>query len=233
MLEAYTSLGYLSALTRRVRLGTLVTWAAIRPPMLLIKAVATLAVLSGDRAWLGIGAGYNAGEAAMTGLPFPGTAERFDRLEEIIRLAGQAWRGDDRPFQGRHYQLERPLTSPLPPSRPRLLIGGAGERRTLPLVARYADACNLFDIPDGGATLRRKLDVLAAACEAVGRDRASIETTLSTRRAPGETLAQFLARATALRSAGIDHLIILTTGPWTRGDLDFAATASESLVDIT
>src|SRR5439155_23257436 len=120
----------------------------------------TLDVLSGGRAWLGVGAGYQADEAAMTGLSFEPTAERFGRLEELLRLAAQMWAGDRAPFVGRYHRLEQPIHEPPPLRRPQVLIGGMGERRTLPLVARYADACNLSDIPDEGATLRRKLDVL-------------------------------------------------------------------------
>ncbi|HEX8803554.1 MAG TPA: LLM class flavin-dependent oxidoreductase [Acidimicrobiales bacterium] len=221
VLEAYSTLAFVAAATRSVELGTMVTWATIRPPALLVKTVTTLDVLSGGRAWLGIGAGYRGDEAAMTGLPFPPTAERFSRLEELLRLAAHQWDGDRTPFDGPHHHLARPINEPPPISRPRVLVGGMGERRTLPLVARHADACNLFDVPDGGATLRRKLDVLARACDAVGRDPGDVEVTLSTRLADGETAAGLAERAAGLAELGVDHIVLVTTGPWLPGgDLD-------------
>jgi alkanesulfonate monooxygenase SsuD/methylene tetrahydromethanopterin reductase-like flavin-dependent oxidoreductase (luciferase family) len=233
MLEAYTTLGHLAAATRTVRLGTLVTWASIRPPALLVKAVTTLDVLSGGRAWLGVGPGYQADEAAMLGLPFEPTAERFVLLEELLQLAAHQWDGDRRPFCGPRHVLTQPIHSPAPVSRPKVLIGGMGERRTLPLVARYADACNLFDVPDGGATLRRKLDVLSRACAAIGRDRGAIEVTLSSRLGSGETVAQFVDRCAGLAAAGVDHVVLLTTGPWrSGGDLDVVLDAVDPLTRL-
>jgi F420-dependent oxidoreductase-like protein len=146
MLEAYTTLGFLAAQTQRVRLGTMVTGVTFRPPTLLIKAVTTLDVLSGGRAWLGIGAGYEQDEACAMGLTLPPLGERFERLEETLGRAVPMWAGDASPFRGKHYRLEHPVSSPDPLTTPRppILIGGMGERRTLRLVARYADACNLF-----------------------------------------------------------------------------------------
>jgi F420-dependent oxidoreductase-like protein len=216
MLEAYTTLGFLAARTERVRLGTMVTGVTFRPPALLIKAVTTLDVLSGGRAWLGIGAGYHGEEAEAMGLPLPPTAERFERLEETLELAARMWAGDDRPFTGAHYRLQRPAASPLPVQRPHppVLIGGAGERRTLRLVARYADACNLFDIPDGGRTVKRKLEVLAGHCQEVGRPYEQIEKTLSTRLHPGEPAAAFVGRCEAAAALGIQHVVVITPGPW-------------------
>jgi F420-dependent oxidoreductase-like protein len=233
MLEAYSTLGYLAATTRRVQLGTLVTWATIRPPALVVKLVTTLDTLSHGRVWFGVGAGYQAAEAAMTGLPFESTGERFDRLEELLQLARHMWAGDRTPFAGRYHRLELPVNEPPPLSTPRVLVGGMGEQRTLPLVARYADACNLFDIPDGGATLRHKLDVLARACDAIGRDRGEIEVTLSSRLAKGETRDQFIERCGALRAQGVEHVVMLTTGPWqTGGDLDVVLDAVEPLRSV-
>jgi F420-dependent oxidoreductase-like protein len=229
VLEAYTTLGFLAAATRRIRLGTMVTWASIRPPALLVKAVTTLDVLSGGRAWLGIGAGYQGDEAAMMGLPFPPTTERFEQLEDILQLADRMWSGDETPFVGRHHRLERPISRPVPVRRPRVLIGGTGEKRTLPLVARYADACNLFDLPDGGATLRRKLDVLGRACDSIGRPRADIEVTVSTRFGPQETPAEFVARAAAFEALGIDHVVLAGNGPWAPDALDLAFEAIHAL----
>jgi alkanesulfonate monooxygenase SsuD/methylene tetrahydromethanopterin reductase-like flavin-dependent oxidoreductase (luciferase family) len=230
MLEAYTTLGFLAAVTDRVRLGTLVTWAAIRPPALVVKTVSTLDVLSGGRAWLGVGAGYQEQEAAMTGLPFQPTAERFVLLEELLQLAAQLWDGNAAPFDGPRHPATAPINQPAPINRPRVLVGGMGEQRTLPLVARYADACNLFDIPDGGRTLRGKLDALRAACEEIGRDPASVEVTLSTRVGAGETPAALADRRAAL---GVDHVIVLTTGPWEHGgDLDVALASVDPLRDV-
>jgi F420-dependent oxidoreductase-like protein len=223
MLEAYTALGYLAARTEHVRLGTMVTAATFRPPALLIKAVTTLDVLSDGRAWLGIGAGYHEEEAKALGLPLPPMPERFERLEETLRLARQMWAGDTSPFHGRHHRLERPLSNPVPVRRPPILIGGMGERRTLPLVARYGDACNLFDIPDGGATVRHKLSVLARRCEEIGRPFGEISKTLSTRLGPDESLEALVERA---RGLGIDHLVFITSGPWTVEAVEALATTS-------
>ena len=184
MLEAYTALGFLAAVTSRVKLLTVVTAVVYREPGLLAKAVTTLDVLSGGRAMLGIGAAWNEEEARGLGLFFPPTAERFERLEEALRICHQMWSDDDGPFEGKHYHLARTLNSPQALSRPHppILIGGQGERKTLLLVARYADACNLFDTPE----LAHKLDVLRGHCAAEGRDYAAIEKTVQVRYDLGE-----------------------------------------------
>ncbi len=174
MLEAYTTLGYLAARTSRVELLAWVTAVSYREPGLLAKLVSTLDVLSQGRAWLGIGAAWNGEEAAGLGLPFPGTAERFERLEETLQICLQMWSENDSPYQGRHYQLGRTLNVPQPLRRPPILIGGGGEKKTLRLVARYAQACNLFAGPD----VERKLDILRGHCEAEGRDYDDIEKTV-------------------------------------------------------
>jgi F420-dependent oxidoreductase-like protein len=231
MLEAYTTLGFLAAQTERVRLGTMVSGVTFRPPALLVKAVTTLDVLSGGRAWLGLGAGYHGEEAEAMGLPLPPVAERFQRLEETLRIAAQMWAGDDAPFEGRHYRLGRPASSPPPIQRPRprVLIGGTGERKTLRLVAQYADACNLFDIPDGGRTVRHKLDVLARHCADLGRPYEQIEKTLSTRLEPGESSDAFAGRCTAVAALGIEHMVVLTSSPWTAEALSTLAAAITTL----
>ena len=184
MLEAYTALGFLAGVTERVRLLTVVTAVVYREPGLLAKAVTTLDVLSGGRAMLGIGAAWNEEEARGLGLFFPPTGERFERLEEALRICQQMWSGYDGPFEGKHYHLARTLNSPQALSRPHppILIGGQGERKTLLLVARYADACNLFDTPE----LAHKLDVLRGHCAAEGRDYAEIEKTVQVRYDLGE-----------------------------------------------
>ena len=231
ILEAYTTLGFLAAQTERVRLGTMVTGVTFRPPALLIKAVTTLDALSGGRAWLGIGAGYQQDEARAMGLDLPPLGERFERLEETLRLAVQMWAGDTSPFQGEHYRLEHPVSSPGPLTKPHppILIGGMGERKTLRLVARYADACNLFDIPDGGRTIRHKLDVLAGHCNDLGRDYDTIDKTLSTRLEAGETANQFAGRCAYLAALGITHVVLITTGPWTTGELDIICSVARML----
>ena len=168
MLEAYTTLGYLAGCTSRAKLMTLVTGTVYRYPGILAKIVTTLDVLSGGRAWLGVGAAWNEEESRGLGIAFPPVAERFERLEETLQICLQMWRGDQAPYHGKHYRLERPLNSPQALSQPHppIMIGGSGEQKTLRFVARYAQACNLFPGPD----LARKLDVLRAHCEAEGRD---------------------------------------------------------------
>jgi F420-dependent oxidoreductase-like protein len=231
MLEAYTTLGFLAARTERVRLGTMVTGVTFRPPALLVKAVTSLDVLSGGRAWLGIGAGYHGEEADAMGLPLPPVAERFERLEETLQVAARMWAGDESPFAGRHYRLQRPVGSPLPLRRPHppVLLGGAGERRTLRLVARYADACNLFDIPDGGRTVRHKLEVLARHCQEAGRPYEAVEKTLSTRLEAGESAGDFVTRCRAAEATGIEHMVVITPGPWTTAALGTLADAIATL----
>lgn len=218
MLEGYTTLGFLAAATSRVRLGTMVTAATYRAPALLVKAVTTLDVLSGGRAWLGVGAGYHEVEAVSYGLDLPASKrERFERLEETLRLASRMWAGDESPFEGRHYQVERPVNNPNSLRRPHppVLVGGMGEKRTLRLVARYADACNLPDIPDGGRTVRHKLEVLKGHCADVGRPYEEIEKTLSTRWLPSESPSDFARRRETYAEWGVQHVVLITSGPWT------------------
>src|SRR5690349_1102621 len=177
MLEAYTALGFLAAHTRTAKLLTLVTGVVYREPGLLAKAVTTLDVLSGGRAIFGIGAAWNDEESRGLGLFFPPTKERFERLEETLQIALQMWSGDESPYKGEHYQLERTLNSPQSLRRPHppILIGGGGEKKTLRFVAKYAQACNLFDGPD----LEHKLEVLQQHCANEGRDYDDVEKTVS------------------------------------------------------
>jgi len=177
MLEAYTTLGYLAGLTSTAQLGVLVTGVTYRYPGLLAKTVATLDVLSGGRATLGIGAAWYDREHRALGVPFPPLAERFERLEETLQIAGQMWDpANEGPYEGKHYQLAETLCRPLPLKRPEILVGGGGERKTLRLVAQYADACNLFaSSPD---EVSHKLDVLRAHCADVGRDPADVRVTI-------------------------------------------------------
>jgi F420-dependent oxidoreductase-like protein len=204
MLEAYTTLGFLTAHTSRVKLLTLVTGVTYRAPGLLAKSVTTLDVLSGGRAMLGLGAAWNEEEARGLGLFFPPTAERFERLEEALQICLQLWSDDERPYRGRHYQLERTLNSPQPLTRPYppILIGGGGEKKTLRLVARYAQACNLFPGPE----LPHKLEVLREHCAREGRDYDEIEKTAVHTfdlGAGGERVEATLAELRALADLGI------------------------------
>jgi alkanesulfonate monooxygenase len=175
MLEAWTTLGYLAAHTSRVKLLTLVTGVTYRDPGLLAKMVTTLDVLSKGRAMFGVGAAWNEEESLGLGLFFPPTAERFERLEETLQICLQMWSDDEGPYEGAHYRLGRTLNSPQPLTRPHppILIGGGGEKKTLRLVAQYAQACNLFPGPE----LAHKLDVLREHCERLGRDYGSVEKT--------------------------------------------------------
>ncbi|OHV30662.1 LLM class F420-dependent oxidoreductase [Parafrankia colletiae] len=168
MLEAYTTLGFLAAHTSRVTLLTLVTGTIYREPGILAKIISTLDVLSGGRAMLGIGAAWNEEESVGLGIPFPPVAERFERLEEALQICLRMWSDDESPWTGKHYQLARPLNVPAPLTRPHppIMIGGSGEKKTLRLVARYGQACNLFNGPD----LKHKLDVLRQHCDTEGRD---------------------------------------------------------------
>jgi F420-dependent oxidoreductase-like protein len=186
MLECYTALGWLAAKTERVKLLTMVTAVVYREPGLLAKAMTTLDVLSGGRSILGIGAAWNEDEARGLGLPFPPTAERFERLEEAILICKQMWSGSDAPFDGKHYHLARTLNSPQVLARPHppILIGGGGEKKTLRLVARYADACNIAAYDPAQAA--HKLEVLREHCVTEGRDYGEIEKTAQTRFDLGE-----------------------------------------------
>ncbi len=211
MLEAYTTLAFLAGATKRARLGTMVTGAIYRHPGYLVKTVSTLDVLSGGRAWLGIGAAWNEREARGLGFPFPPLKERFERLEETLQIAKKMWSGDVSPFQGKHYQLAEPINSPQPLTQPHppILIGGSGEKKTLRLVAQYGNACNLFAFggPDG---LRQKLEVLKRHCETVGRDYNEIEKTAlgSVNLAPGGiSPSQMIELCQGLAQAGIQHVI--------------------------
>ncbi|MEP7089553.1 MAG: LLM class F420-dependent oxidoreductase [Nocardioidaceae bacterium] len=180
MLEGYTCLGFLAAQTSHLELGLLVTGVTYRHPGLLAKIVTTLDVLSDGRAMLGIGAAWYEREHLGLGVPFPPLAERFERLEETLQICGQMWSDDDGPWTGTHYQLAETICSPRPVQspRPRIMIGGSGERKTLRLVAQYADACNLFDA--GAETIAHKLEVLRGHCADVGRDPAEVRATVIT-----------------------------------------------------
>jgi F420-dependent oxidoreductase-like protein len=213
MLEGYTSLGFLAAHTHSITLGLLVTGVTYRHPGLLAKIVTTLDVLSGGRAQLGIGAAWYEREHRGLGVPFPPLGERFERLEETLQVCGQMWSDDDGPYQGRHYQLAETICSPRPLQRPRppILIGGSGERKTLRLVARYADACNLF--ATDAAVVAHKLDVLARHCDAEGRDPTSVENTIIWSSDPLRDVDAFLTDMARYANLGIEKVWVSPPGP--------------------
>ena len=226
MLEGYSAISYCAALTRRIKVGLLVTGNIYRHPGLLVKNITTLDVLSGGRSYFGIGAGWYEQEARGLGVPFPKLKERFSRLEETLQIAHQMWKDNKAPYNGKHYHLSEPINRPQPLTQPHppILIGGSGEKKTLRLVAKYADACNLYF----GATpkefneshheiyrnkakiLTGKLDVLKRHCEDVGRSYEDIEKTVlgTIRIAPGEMEAEdVISLCRELHELGFDHVI--------------------------
>jgi alkanesulfonate monooxygenase SsuD/methylene tetrahydromethanopterin reductase-like flavin-dependent oxidoreductase (luciferase family) len=221
MLEGWTTLGFMAAHSTRARLGLMVGGVHYRNPGLWIKAATTLDVLSGGRAWLGIGAAWNEEESRALGFPFPPLGERFEMLEDTLRMAHGMWsgeRGSEASLEGRRFKATRLLNSPQSISRPRvpIMIGGGGERKTLRLVAQYADACNVFGSPE---MIARKYRILDEHCAAVGRDPAEIErSTLqgvnlaADRGRRGETAAQLVDRFGALADAGAEHVIFSVPG---------------------
>ena len=232
LLEAYALLGFVAGHTERIRIGALVTAVSYRHPGLLIKSLTALDVLSQGRAWLGIGASWHDEEARAFGLPFPSLGERYERLEETLQIALRMWAGDATPFEGVHHRLENPFNNPNSVQRPHppILVGGAGERKTLRLVAQYADACNLFDIPEGVEIaghrggpegLRHKLDVLRGHCEDVGRPYDDIEKTIVSSFAIGpigtgdvKGPAEIVDHFGGLAEVGLEHVIFEPSHPW-------------------
>jgi len=209
MVEGYTALAFAAGQTSRIELGTLVTGVTYRHPGVLAKTVTSLDVLSGGRAWLGIGAAWNVHEHDALGVPFPAVSERFERLEEALQICLQMWSEEDKPFSGRHYQLERTLNVPQSLRRPHppILIGGGGEKKTLRLVAQYADACNLFDTglhPEG---LPHKLDVIRQHCADVGRDYDDIEKTVLARVALAAESAEAAGASGGMPWASVDETV--------------------------
>lgn len=206
MLEGWSALAFAAGVTNRIKLGTMVTGVTYRHPGLLVKTATTLDVLSHGRAYLGIGAGWFEEEHKGLGVPFPPTAERFERLEETLQIAHQMWQGDEKPFTGKYYTLERPLNSPQSVQRPHppILIGGIGERKTLRMVAQYADACNLF-AGLGKDELQRKLAVLRDHCQSLGRPYEEIEKTALDSLA----ITRDGRKSTLSPNAAIDHFAAL------------------------
>jgi F420-dependent oxidoreductase-like protein len=211
MLECYSALSYLVGITSRVTLGPLVVGAHYRHPGILLKTASTLDVLSGGRTYFGIGAGWYERESLALGVPFPPRAERFERLEETILIARQMWSDNNGPFAGKYYQLAETLNIPQPLAQPHppIMIGGTGERKTLRLVAQYADACNIY-AGNGIDWMRAKLDILKRHCDTVGRDYAEIEKTSlgEVHLMPGkQSAADVIAHCHDLASLGIQHAI--------------------------
>jgi F420-dependent oxidoreductase-like protein len=251
MLEAYSTLGFMAGYTTRIALGTCVTSVAYRHPGVLIKTVTTLDVLSSGRVVLGVGAGVPWSvmppnidpldvETVGLGIPMLSLAERFEQLEELLQIAHQMWRGDEQPYNGQHYQMARLLNSPNSLQRPHppILIGGSGEAKTLRLVAQYADACNLFDLPGTPYqdNLGHKLDVLRRHCEEAGRDYGEIEKTTSTvldLDDRGGGLRRFVDHLGELASVGIDQVILSPPHPWTDNSLAAVASVLDEAHAIT
>jgi F420-dependent oxidoreductase-like protein len=213
MLEGYTSLGFVAGKTKTIALSLMVTGVTYRHPGLLAKIVTTLDVVSGGRALLGLGAAWYEREHRALGVPFPPLGERFERLEETLQICNQMWSDNDGPYEGKHYQLAETICVPKPiqQPRPKIIIGGGGERKTLKLVARYADVCNLFAL--GPAEVQRKLDILAQHCEDEGRDMAEIKKTIQGGANPLLDPDQFLADMEAYAAIGIDMVGVRNMGP--------------------
>jgi len=225
MLEGYTTLGYVAARTERLSLGVLVTGVMYRHPGLLAKIVTTLDVLSGGRARLGIGASWYEREQRGLGVPVVPVAERFERLEETLQICLQMWSDDNGPFDGRHYQLAETLCEPRPLSQPRppILVGGGGERRTLRLVARYADAGNVFG--SSPEDVGRKLEVLRSHCQAEGRDYDAITKTVLAVRPALADVDGFLEAAERYAALGVTELEVMPD----RHPVEFATEIAEKV----
>ncbi|MDX6327482.1 MAG: hypothetical protein QOK15_3836, partial [Nocardioidaceae bacterium] len=227
MLEGYTALGFVAGRTDRLRLRLLVTGVTYRHPGLLAKTVTTLDVVSGGRAELGIGAAWYEREHRGLGVPFPPTAERFERLEEAIQICLQMWSDDDGAFEGRHHRLAETVCVPPPVQQPRppIMIGGGGERKTLRLVAQYADACNLFgESPD---VVRHKLEVLRGHCDDLGRDYDAIDKTMI---ATGDPVGDTDAFLTSMEEYAKLGVSMITLTPSTDDPVSWTTTVCEDVL---
>ncbi|MEV6554295.1 LLM class F420-dependent oxidoreductase [Nocardia sp. NPDC051756] len=233
MLEGYTTLGFLAAHTSTIELGLLVTGVTYRHPGLLAKIVTTLDVLSGGRATLGIGAAWFEREHLGLGVPYPPIAERFERLEEALQICRQMWDpADNGPFDGKHYQLAETLCAPQPINRPKVLIGGSGERKTLRLVAQYGDACNLFG--SSPAEVEHKLEVLRRHCDDVGRDYDDIRVTIMANnpRPNPDTRDEFVRKMADYAKLGVHAAIIMPTTGSPAAWIDEMAPAVAQLAEL-
>jgi F420-dependent oxidoreductase-like protein len=220
MLEGYTALGYIAGVTSTIHLHLMVGGVTYRYPGLVPKTVTTLDIVSGGRAGFGIGAAWHDREHHGLGVPFPSTAQRFERLEEAVQIAKQIWSDDDGPYEGKHYRLEETIDVPGPVQQPHppIMIGGGGEKKTLRLVARYADACNLACGPyaqAGPPEIAHKLQVLAGHCEAEGADYDRIEKTIMYLGGPpasDEGKAGFVEEMRAYADLGVDRVMVIPLG---------------------
>jgi F420-dependent oxidoreductase-like protein len=217
MIEGYSTLGFFAGITERVKIGLLVGGVIYRHPAVVIKAVSTLDVLSGGRAYFGIGAAWYQHETESLGMRFPPTKERFERLEEILQIAKHMWSGDTSPFEGKHYKLPYPVNNPQPLSKPHppILIGGMGPRKTLRFVAKYGDACNFFGRSEV-EVLKERLEILKQHCEDLGRPYEEIEkTVLQTADLEGKNTQDVIANGKMLQEMGFEHLIFNVEGEYT------------------
>lgn len=236
MLEAYTTLGYIAGLTERAYLGTLVTGVIYRHPSVLMKMVSTLDILSGGRAYLGIGAAWYEEEAKGYGIPYPSTSERFEQLEDSLRLAKALWSADETSFEGKHVTAPAITNNPRPIStpHPRIMIGGTGPNKTLRMVAQYADACNIGDWV-GVDTMQKSLDTLKGHCETLGRDYGTVEkTALGTVHLSGkDTVDGVISRIQALANMGFSHAIFNMPDAYTLTPLTtFASEIIPAVADL-
>jgi F420-dependent oxidoreductase-like protein len=213
MLEGYTSLGFVAGKTKRLTLGLMVTGVTYRHPGLLAKIVTTLDVLSEGRAMFGVGAAWYQREHEGLGVPYPPISERFERLEETLQICKQMWSDNDGPYDGKYYHLAETICSPRPIQSPgpKILIGGGGEKKTLRLVAKYADACNLFAL--GVDEVGRKLDILKEHCEAEGRDYDSIKKTMNGGGDPLSDVDGFLREMEQYAALGISLVDLRNVPP--------------------
>lgn len=227
MLEGYSGLAFVAAHTRQMSLGLLVTGITYRHPGLLAKIITTADVLSGGRAFAGLGAAWYEREHRALGVPYPPVSERFERLEETLQICLQMWSDDDGPYRGKHYSLDETICVPRPIQQPHppILIGGMGEKKTLRLVAQYGDACNLFGI--GVDEMRHKLDVLRRHCDDVGRDYDTIEKTLLGRGDPVGDPDGFLRDMEQYAALGFDLVEVAPTAP---DPVDFVTRMAEKVV---
>jgi F420-dependent oxidoreductase-like protein len=232
MLEGYTTLAYLAGVTKRIRLGTMVTGVTYRYPGILVKTATTLDVLSGGRAWFGVGAAWFEREHQGLGIPFPPLKERFERLEECLQIAQQMWSENNGPYKGKHYQLAETLSVPQPLSRPHppIMIGGMGEQKTLRMVAQYAQGCNLF-AQAGAEVLTHKLNVLREHCERLGRDFNKIERTTLAPFVPTQQ-SKFIDDCAKQGELGIDTAIIYLADPTDRKGYDALAEVAPKVAKL-
>lgn len=212
MIEGYTGLGFLAAVTSKIKLGLLVTGVTYRHPGLLAKIATTLDVLAGGRSVFGIGAAWYEQEHLGLGVPFPPLAERFERLEETLQICHQMWSENNGPFDGKYYSLAETICSPAPVSNPHppIRIGGNGEKKTLRLVAQYADSCNIM-APDT-QTVERKIDVLRGHCDSIGRDPSEIEITVMVFQDPLRDPERFLDQVRAFAELGVTMTAVAPQG---------------------